>query len=109
MMNNREMQIINILSKNEGIPMMVTDIVNTQKDLTQSTVTAVLRNLLNKGLITVVGVEHSGRVLSRTYCLTEKAKICVMESLVEYYSQIKDIVAPNELYQTLQEKYGSNT
>ena len=54
MMNPRELDVLNILWKSEA-PMMATDIVNAGEGLTQSTVTAVLRKLLNAKLVEVVG------------------------------------------------------
>lgn len=58
MMNPRELDVLDILWKSEE-PMMATDIVNAgglDSGLTQSTVTAVLRKLLNAQLVEVVGV-----------------------------------------------------
>ena len=96
-MNQRELDVLNILWKSDE-PMMATDIVNIGEELTQSTVTAVLRKLLNEELVEVVGITHSGRVLSRTYRPTEKAKQCIMEHFIEQYNMFRDIVKPEELY-----------
>ena len=72
-MNPRELDVLNILWRSDE-PMMATDIVNAKLGLTQSTVTAVLRKLLADNLVEVVGITHSGRVLSRTYRPTEASR-----------------------------------
>lgn len=95
-MNERELDVLNILWKSEE-PMMATDIVEKQSDLTQSTVTAVLRKLLKNGLVEVVGITHSGRVLSRTYRPTEKSKVIILDHFVKQYSLFKDVVELDEL------------
>ena len=98
-MNPRELDVLNILYKSQE-PMMATDIViagGRTSGLTQSTVTAVLRRLLHDGLIEVVGVTHSGKVLSRTYRPTEKAKEVLLQHFLEQYSMFKDVVKPAEM------------
>ncbi len=95
-MNPRELDVLNILWKSEE-PMMVTDIVNEGEGLTQSTVTAVLRKMLHENLVEVVGVTHSGKVLSRTYRPTEESKTMLLEHFVETYKQFKDVIKPSEL------------
>ena len=66
MLNTRELDILNILW-NSGVPMTSSDIVNAGRGLSQSTVQAVLRKLLNANLVKVSGITHSGNVLSRQY------------------------------------------
>lgn len=95
-MNPRELDVLNILWKTEE-PMMVTDIVNEGEGLTQSTVTAVLRKMLHENLVEVVGVTHSGKVLSRTYRPTEASKTMLLEHFVETYKQFKNVVKPSEV------------
>ncbi len=96
-MNERELDVLNILFQSKD-PMMATDIVFTgKKGLTQSTVTAVLRKLLNDELVEVVGVTHSGKVLSRTYRPTEKAKEVILEHFLNQYSLFKDVILPKEM------------
>ena len=96
MMNEREMDVLSILWETEKA-LMATDIVNVRQDLTQSTVTAVLRKLLRKGLVEVAGVTQSGKVLSRTYRPTEASKKAVLDSLVEEYRNIKSVVTLEEI------------
>lgn len=62
-MNQRELDVLEVLW-NTNTEMTATDIVNTRKGLTQSTVIAVLRKLTSDGLVDVAGVTHSGKVLS---------------------------------------------
>lgn len=98
-MNERELDVLNILWKSKE-PMMATDIVNAGgigSGLTQSTVTAVLRKLLNAKLVEVVGVTHSGKVLSRTYRPTEASKEALLKYFLKQYKQFKDVIKPNEM------------
>lgn len=99
-MNLRELDVLNILWKSDE-PMMATDIVNAKLGLTQSTVTAVLRKLLREELVEVVGVTHSGRVLSRTYRPTVKAKQVILDYFLELYSSFKDVVKQDEICEAI--------
>lgn len=96
-MNKRELQILNILFSSNK-PMMVTDIIR-QQDLTQSTVTAVIRGMLENGYVEVSGQEHSGKVLSRMYKPTLKAKEAVLEYLGSLYKTCEAIIPLDELFQ----------
>ena len=93
MLNQREYDVLNILWKSEE-PMMSTDVVNEMKDLTQSTVIAVLRKLLKDNLVEVCGVTHSGKVLSRTYRPTEESKEVLLNSFLDLYSSFVNVVDP---------------
>lgn len=102
-MNERELDVLSILAKSE-IPMMATDVVESKRGLTQSTVTAVLRKMLNDGLVEVVGVTHSGKVLSRTYRVTDKAKDAVLEHLKKQFELSRGIVSKREVMAVLKEE-----
>ena len=95
-MNPRELDVLNILYKSQE-PMMATDIVNAGEGLTQSTVTAVLRKILREGLVEVVGFAYCGKVLSRTYRPTEKAKEALLKHFLEQYKQFKNVIKPSEM------------
>lgn len=95
-LNPRELDVLNILWKSEE-PMMATDIVNAKLGLTQSTVTAVLRKLLNDNLVEVVGITHSGRVLSRTYRPTEYSKELILKDFTESYNLFADVISESTL------------
>lgn len=56
-----------------------------------------LRKLLNEKLVEVVGVTHSGWVLSRTYRPTEKSKQAIMDYFVGLYRSFKDVVNQDEI------------
>lgn len=99
-MNQRDLDILNILWSTDK-PLIAIDIVNQRKELTQSTVTAVLRKLLKKGLVQVEGFTHSGRVLSRTYRPTEASKAAILDYFVEQYSYFSKVIAPEELYNAI--------
>lgn len=91
MMNPRELDVLNILWKSEE-PMMATDIVEKKKDLTQSTVTAVLRKLLSDGLVEVAGITHSGRVLSRTYRPAEASRDIILQDFTENCNRFSNVI-----------------
>ena len=95
-MNRRELDVLSILWRTSE-PKTAIDIVKSKSGLTQSTVTAVLRKLLENELVEVVGVTHSGRVLSRTYKATEKAKQVVLDYFIELYREFKDVASQEEL------------
>ena len=96
MLNVREMDVLSILWKTDE-EMTAIDIVNERKELTQSTVTAVLRGLLKRGLVEVRGVTHSGKVLSRTYRPTPGSITAITEHFVEFYKEISDVFNPSEM------------
>ncbi len=96
-MNPRELDVLSILWKSKD-PMMATDIVNAGDGLTQSTVTAVLRKLLRAKLVEVVGVTHSGKVLSRTYRPTEESRDVVLKGFTDNYSSFSSIISKSSLF-----------
>lgn len=95
-MNKRELDVINILFQSSS-EMTSADICNAQRDLTQSTVIAVLRKLLRDNLVEVAGVTHSGKVLSRTYRPAPGAKQAVIEYYLQEIDNVKDIFTLEEL------------
>ena len=95
-LNPRELDVLNILWKT-GDEMMATDIVNAGEGLTQSTVTAVLRKLLKEELVEVVGITHSGRVLSRTYRPTENSRQVILDNFIYTYSCFNNIISESTL------------
>ena len=105
-MNQRELDVLNILYQ-VGEPMMATDIVNRGGELTQSTVTAVLRVLLQRGLVEVTGVTHSGKVLSRTYQPTPAAKEALLKHFTGLYESFRSVVTPEELLKSIKELHRS--
>jgi predicted transcriptional regulator len=95
-LNPRELDVLNILWKSAE-PMMATDIVNAKLGLTQSTVTAVLRKLLNDNLVEVVGITHSGRVLSRTYRPAESSKELILKDFTDTYNSFSDVISESTM------------
>ena len=96
MLNEREMDILSILwGTDEAMTAM--DIVNAKKGLTQSTVTAVIRKMLNAGWVDAVGVTHSGKVLSRTYRPTEASINAILNHFKEFYQSASNIFTPSEM------------
>jgi len=103
MMNQRELDVLNILWR-VGEPLTATGIVeaDSKKGLTQSTVIAVLRKLLDNGLVENCGVIHSGKVLSRTYRATEKSREVVLDSVMKLYDSVSAVITAEELIARLQ-------
>ena len=95
-LNPRELDVLNILWKSEEA-MMATDIVNAGEGLTQSTVTAVLRKLLKDELVEVVGITHSGRVLSRTYRPTETSREVILQNFTYTYNCFSNVISESTL------------
>ena len=62
----REQDVLNILWESEK-PLLASDIMKCNPELSISSVQLSLRNLLAKKIIEVAGIVHSGTVLSRSY------------------------------------------
>lgn len=103
-MNQRELEVLNIICASKE-PVTSTDIVNCKRDLTQSTVIAVLRRLLAMGAVEVAGVTHSGKVLSRTYVPGPKAKDVIREYYTEELTRTKDILSADDIREIIAEVY----
>ena len=99
-LSERERLILNMLCE-ASYPMMSQDLIEKNKKLSQSTVQATFRRLLNRELVEVTGVAHSGNVLARTYVATEKAKEEVLLYVMEEYQQIRDILSIGEYIMAL--------
>lgn len=95
-MNERELDVLSALWKSKE-PMSAMDIVSDKRELTQSTVTAVLRKLLNEEMVEVAGVTHSGKVLSRIYKPTSKSKDVTIKFFAEKLDTIKYIATIDEI------------
>lgn len=95
-LNTRELDVLNVLWKTDE-PMTSTDIVNQQRNLTQSTVIAVLRKLLKDNLVEVAGVTHSGKVLSRTYRPTEKSQKVIVDNFKNNYANFINVIPKSKL------------
>lgn len=96
----REIQIINTLFSSD-IPMTSLDIVMKNPGLSQSTIQAILRKLLNNGLVEVVNKVHSGNVLARAFRGTEKAKEEVLMYMVDEYQKISGVLSISELAEAM--------
>lgn len=97
MIHPRELEILNILW-NSDVALTSSDIIEEGNRLSQSTVQAVLRKLLNDGLVQVEGVTHSGNVLSRTYKPTEASRDVITKQFVNNYSDIQNIVSKQSIF-----------
>lgn len=106
MLHQREVEILNILFSSE-VALASLDIIEAGNKLSQSTVQAVLRKLLQEGLVMVEGVTISRNVLSRTYRPTEAARELIKQQYLEGYKAIMHIVPVNEIIQELMKKGGN--
>lgn len=95
-LNPRELDVLNILWRSEEA-MTSTDIVNEMRGLTQSTVIAVLRKLLQDELVEVCGVTHSGKVLSRTYRPTEASRSVILNNFASDYKSFKNVISKSDI------------
>ncbi|MCM1057017.1 MAG: hypothetical protein NC517_05345 [Firmicutes bacterium] len=93
--------MLNILWR-ENRPMTCSDIVAEKRELTQNTGTAVIRRLLDDGLIEVSGTTYCGRVLGRTYVPTPKSKEVLFQNFMELYDWFRDAIPPKELMERMQ-------
>ena len=95
-MNKREREILNVLAESPE-PMTSTQVCNARRSFTQSTVIAVLRKLLGEGLIETRGVTHSGKVLTRLYVSTPKAREAVIAHYLAELEETRGIVTVDEI------------
>ena len=65
-LSEREMNVMQVLWKYEK-PMTVTEIVESEKELTTPTVHTVLRKLLDKDYVQVIDTVQTGKVFARRY------------------------------------------
>lgn len=100
-LNNREIEVLGILAAADQ-PQTSTQIINAGEELTQSTVQAVLRKLMEAGHIAVQGVTHSGNVLSRTFAVAEAGRAAVLEDFLEHYRRIGAAINVQEAVEALQ-------
>lgn len=82
--------------------MTCSDIVAEKRELTQNTGTAVIRRLLEDGLIEVHGTTYCGRVIGRTYVPTPKSKEALFLNFMELYDWFRDAIPLNELMERMQ-------
>lgn len=103
--NPRESEVLNIACA-AAEPLTSTQIVDAQKGLTQSTVIAVLRRLAARDMVEVVGVTHSGKVLSRTYAPGPKEKEEIKQYYADEFAMTKDILFADDLREIVARMYG---
>ena len=105
MIHPREIEVLNILFGSEEALASI-DIIERCNKLSQSTVQAVLRKLLQEGFVMVDSVKHSSNVLSRAYRPTEEAKEAIKQQYLSHYDSLRNIVPVNEIIQELMKKGG---
>lgn len=65
-LSTRQFDIMNILW-NTNKPLLASEIVNSNHELTINTVQSALKGLTQKNYVKVAGITHSGKVLARLY------------------------------------------
>lgn len=83
-LSNRELEVMHLLWKSAN-PLIASEIVNIDKDLTVNTVHAALRNLLKKEYIRVSDVIINGTSLARSY-----EPIVTQGEYLDYFFPAKD-------------------
>lgn len=99
-LNDREIEVIGIILA-AGRPITSSQIVKAGQELTQSTVQAAIRKLLEAGCIEVQGTTYSGNVLSRTFVTTAAVKQIVLNDFVQRYRKISAIISLPEAVSAL--------
>ena len=97
-LSEREMNVMQVLWKYEK-PMTVTEIVESEKELTTPTVHTVLRKLLDKGYVQVIDTVQTGKVFARRYKakktqdeeIEEKIEKCMKNGAVDEESVIDEL------------------
>ena len=100
MIHTRELEVLNILSGSER-GMTLTEIASAGDKLSQSTIMAVLRKLLDEGYVCPSGMTRCGNVYGRVYSITDAAKKAVLEQYVNNYRSISNIVTVDEVVEAL--------
>lgn len=98
MLFEREIEILNILCSCEEA-MTSAEIVEAGERLSQSTVQAVLRKMLRKGLVETKEVKHSGNVLSRAYRPTKKVESEILQQTADYINRVTNIIGAEKTKQ----------
>lgn len=106
MMSNRELDVLNVLFHAEK-PVGVGEIVKKSGSLTQSTTSAIIRSMLNKGYVELAGSAWSGNVPCRIYSPTEKAKEAILEHMVDLYGRCCNVFTIAELMEYLDRREGA--
>jgi predicted transcriptional regulator len=101
-LSTRELDVLSSLW-NSDKPMTMTDISNSQHDLTQSTVNGVLRKLLSLDLIEVSGTARVGNTFGRTYVPKPSSKDVIMEYLSDSYKKFDKVIPKPNFFVALLE------
>ncbi|MDL2318326.1 BlaI/MecI/CopY family transcriptional regulator [Eubacteriales bacterium OttesenSCG-928-A19] len=96
-LTQREIDVLNILW-NAKTHMVASEIVKTSEALSINTVQAVLRDLLQKGLVEVAEIVYSGKVLSRSYRATEISRQQMSEQFATRYKELTKGIPPSMLF-----------
>ncbi|MBD5459913.1 MAG: hypothetical protein HDR26_03065 [Lachnospiraceae bacterium] len=98
--NPKESEVLKILLRSEK-PLSLPTILSSHPSLIKSTVAAALAKLLKENMIEVVGIEHSGKAICRTYRPTQKSRETFLQNFTDFYSDIMDIIPKADLCMSL--------
>ena len=99
MLHKKELEVLNIIASKDGEPVTSSEISRNYNKLSQSTVQAVLRNLLKNKIVRVVGKIHynNEKVACREFIITDKAKNEVKDQAVDFLNSIDSIISVEEI------------
>ena len=88
-LTNREKENLTILWNSDD-PLVASDIVKYNEELTINTVQAILKKLLNKGFIQVDQIVYSGTVLCRSYAPTMNHSTFYVKKFIDFFKKDTD-------------------
>lgn len=93
-LTEREMDVMRILWESKN-PLVASDITKINESLSNNTVQAVVRKLLEKGYIKVADIVYSGTVLTRSYTPTiSKKELMVQQFVSQFRKEEVDVPIP---------------
>lgn len=101
MLTTRELEILNTMARINK-PLLATQIAEETKGLSQSTASAVIKKLLEHGLIEVTGVKLTRNVMARVYGITDLARQKALEHLKEQYQMCNNLFSAEEAVKVIQ-------
>lgn len=103
LLTQREIDVLNVLWNAEK-PMVASEIAKTNEALSINTVQAVLRDLLQKGIVEVADIVYSGKVLSRSYRATAISRKQMSEQFASRYKELTKGIPPSMLFAAMFEE-----
>lgn len=95
-MTARELDVLNIVFDAKK-PITSTEITERNPEITQSTVIAVLRKLQHENIIEIVGQINTGKIMTRQYAPSAKAKNEVEKHFLNEFKRVQGILSAEEI------------